>query len=194
MPKPIEPRNDESPDEWGAVVERALAGERAAYVKLARLVTGHLSHWRAYDFRADWDDIVQEVLISAVRAHKEGRVSAPGALPAFVRQATRFKFIDRIRASKRRTFVQDPSDSIDRAASPWPPGSLPPGEIEEMRIVLSRALELLPERARLAVCEVYIRGRTYEEAAELTGIPLGSLKRALREGLAQLRATCDSDP
>ena len=34
---------------------------------------------------------------------------------------------------------------------------------------------------------MYIEGRTYEEAAEATGIPLGSLKRYLRLGLGQLR-------
>ena len=34
---------------------------------------------------------------------------------------------------------------------------------------------------------VYVEGRTYEEAAQATGIPLGSFKRYLRDGLAQLR-------
>jgi DNA-directed RNA polymerase specialized sigma24 family protein len=34
---------------------------------------------------------------------------------------------------------------------------------------------------------VYIRGLTYEEAARATGIPLGTLKHYLRDGLAQLR-------
>jgi hypothetical protein len=34
---------------------------------------------------------------------------------------------------------------------------------------------------------VYVEGNTYSEAAAATGIPLGSLKRHLREGLATLR-------
>ena len=49
------------------------------------------------------------------------------------------------------------------------------------------ALDRLSERERLAVVEVYANGRTYEEAAEVSGIPLGSLKRFLRSGLAALR-------
>jgi len=32
-----------------------------------------------------------------------------------------------------------------------------------------------------------VRGQTYPEAAASTGIPLGSLKRHLRDGLAALR-------
>jgi hypothetical protein len=35
---------------------------------------------------------------------------------------------------------------------------------------------------------VYVAGHTYSEAAAATGIPLGSLKRYLRDGLNTLRA------
>jgi RNA polymerase sigma-70 factor, ECF subfamily len=46
----------------------------------------------------------------------------------------------------------------------------------------------LSEEQRRAIQAVYLEGRTYEEAAEVTGIPLGSLKRYLRLGLGQLRS------
>jgi RNA polymerase sigma-70 factor (ECF subfamily) len=182
--------------EWGPVVDRALAGDRSAYARLARLVTGHLAHWRAYDFRPDWDDMVQDVLVSVVGAYREGRLDAPGALPAYVRQATRFKFIDRIRAARRQAPDTDPvavSDNPGPAAAPWPPASSIGAEATELRLLLARAVEALPERERLAVLEVHVRGRTYDEAAEATGIPLGSLKRALRTGLARLREVLDDD-
>ena len=39
----------------------------------------------------------------------------------------------------------------------------------------------------MAVIAVYAAGLTYEEAARATGTPLGTLKRQLRDGLAQLR-------
>ena len=32
------------------IVERALAGDADAYARLARIVTGYLTRWRAYDF------------------------------------------------------------------------------------------------------------------------------------------------
>jgi RNA polymerase sigma-70 factor (ECF subfamily) len=176
---------------WSLLVERALDGDNVAYARLARLVTGHLAHWRAFDFRSDWDDMVQEVLVSVFRAHGEGRLDAPGALAAYVRQATRFKFIDRIRASKRRADGVDPEDAADRSAAAWPPSGSLSAESTETRLELVRAVEALPERERLAVLEIHVRGRTYEQAAAQTGIPLGSLKRALRTGLASLRAQLD---
>ena len=55
------------------------------------------------------------------------------------------------------------------------------------RSFYSCALEELPERERKAVAAVHVEGRSYSEAAAATGIPLGSLKRHLRDGLARLR-------
>ena len=138
--------------------------------------------------------MVQDVLISVISAYREGRLDAPGALQAYLRQATRFKFIDRIRASQHRTPSLDPEDLqdglVDGAA--WPPNQSIAADAVEMRIALAQAVDELPDRERLAVLEIHVHGRTYDEAAEITGIPLGSLKRALRAGLAQLRRRLDA--
>jgi RNA polymerase sigma-70 factor, ECF subfamily len=191
----LEPPTLASPGpDWNSVVEQALSGDRSAYARLARLVTGHLAHWRAYDFRPEWDDIVQDVLISVVNAYREGRLDAPGALAAYLRQATRFKFIDCIRASGRRASKSDPMDEIESGDQGlhWPPLRSVATDAQEIRIELEAALAALPERERIAVCEIHVRGRTYEEAASVSGIPLGSLKRALREGLDRLRNKLDA--
>jgi len=180
-------------EDWGRVVELTVAGDRHAYGQLVRLVTGHLAHWRAFDFSADWDDIVQEVVLAVVQAHGAGKLASSGAVRAYARQATRFKFIDRIRASKRRAPGTDPETAASQAEASWPPSSSVEEIAIEMRIAIWRAIEALPERERLAVVEVHARGRTYEEAAEATGIPLGSLKRALRTGLATLRERLEAD-
>jgi RNA polymerase sigma-70 factor (ECF subfamily) len=180
-------------EDWGRLVELTVAGDRRAYGMLVRLVTGHLAHWRAYDFSADWDDIVQEVVLSVIRAHAAGKLAAPGAVRAYARQATRFKFIDRIRMSKRQATGIDPETAGSQAEASWPPSSSVEETAIEMRISIWRAIEALPERERLAVVEVHAHGRTYDEAAEATGIPLGSLKRALRTGLATLRERLEAD-
>jgi len=175
--------------DWGALVKGALDGDRRAYARLARLVTGHLAHWRAFDFRPDWDDMVQEVLLAVMAAYREGRLIGDGKVAAYLRQTTRFKFIDRIRASKREAPDADPIEVADASGTdaPWPPHASIGAEALALRITLMRALENLPERERLAVVEVHVRGNTYEEASTATGIPLGSLKRSLRTGLARLR-------
>ena len=172
-------------DDWGAIVDRAIAGDRQSYARLARLITGHLAHWSAWDFRADWEDMVQEVILSVVEAHRGGRLSGPGAVRAYARQATRFKFIDRIRALHRRG-ANAPIDE-DAAEAHWPPMASVSSAALEIRLSVWDAIARLPERERLAIVEVHARGRTYEEASVETGIPLGSLKRSLRAGLEKLR-------
>lgn len=183
--------------EWGAIVERALAGDRVAYGRLTRLVTGYLARWRAYDFRADWEDIVQEVLVSTVEAHREGRFASDAAFQAWVRQATRFKFVDRIRAKQRRgerEFDERVEPESGAGGIPWPPEKPLQDAAVELRVSLERALERLDPRERAAIVEVHLKGRTYPEASEATGIPLGSLKRALKTGLIRLRKGLDERP
>jgi len=178
--------------DWLDGVQRVLDGDRVAYARLVRLVTGHLTRWRAYDFRADWDDMVQEVLLSTVEAYRAGRLADSGALVAYVRQAARFKFIDRIRTLQRRgrpVPIDERTDAgADGAALAWPPAAEPARErTVELRVSVREAMARLDPREREAVTWVYLRGHTYEEAAEATGIPLGTLKRALRTALVRLK-------
>ena len=51
--------------DWGATLEALLAGDALALARLTRLVNGFLGRWNAYDFRSDWDDLVQEVIVAA---------------------------------------------------------------------------------------------------------------------------------
>ncbi len=195
MSEPSRTGADVSETDWIALLDRSLAGDRVAYARMVRLVTNYLARWRAFDFHADWDDIVQEVLLSTVTAHREGRLESPGGLVAYVRQAARFKFIDRIRAHQRRPTDDEEPDALadaERRNAAWPPvdGAATTGGAE-LRGSLGQAIAALPDRERAAVFEVHVCGRTYEEAAETTGIPLGSLKRALRTGLAELRRVLD---
>lgn len=177
--------------DWLGVVQRVLDGDRAAYARLVRLVTGHLTAWRAYDFRADWDDMVQEVLLSTVEAWRAGRIADSGALVAYVRQAARFKFIDRIRVLQRRgrpvELKEGNETGSDGPALAWPPPDSASSRGVELRVSVREAMDRLEPRERDAVTWVYLRGHTYEEAAEATGIPLGTLKRSLRTGLVRLK-------
>lgn len=175
--------------DWVGVVERALEGDRGEYARMARLVTGHLARWGAYDFRPDWDDMVQEVLISVLTAQREGRLDSSGAVRAFLRQAIRFKFIDRIRRSKRWKSDGDPEEL--GSSVHWPPETSIESDAVDLRLSLASAVDALPERERLAVIEVHVRGKSFAEAARSTGIPSGALKRAAKLGLARLRAALE---
>jgi len=52
---------------------------------------------------------------------------------------------------------------------------------------LRRAIENLPAQQRIIIDGVYRQGKTYAAVAADTGVPLGTMKRRLREGIAMLR-------
>ncbi len=167
-------------EDWEAVLNRLLDGDRAAFVKLSQLVTGFLVTWRAYDSRDEWDDVIQEVILAAVEAARAKRLRKPAAIVGYIRTATRYKFVDRIRRMQRKPLEWESVDELGEVA--WPPSE----GSSEASFEVRDALGKLPEKQQKALVAVYVEGRTYDEAARDTGIPLGSLKRYLREGLATL--------
>jgi RNA polymerase sigma-70 factor (ECF subfamily) len=52
---------------------------------------------------------------------------------------------------------------------------------------LQRALGDLPEKERQVLEVIYLQGHSYESAAELLAIPLGTLKRRLTQARKEIR-------
>jgi RNA polymerase sigma-70 factor (ECF subfamily) len=178
-------RAREAREDWAGVVERMLAGDRAAQLRIARLVTGFLAHWGAYDFRAEWPDLVQEVLLALVHAARAGRMERPEAVVGYVRSIAHHKLMDRLRTHVRHG--EEACTPVEDAA-PLPGGDrLQAAARQDVVTDVRRALERLPERKRRVLFAVYGEGLSYEQAAKETGIPLGSVKRYLREGMEALR-------
>jgi len=172
-------------EDWYAVLEALQAGDSLALARLTRLVNGFLARWNAYDFRSDWDDLLQEVIIAAALALREGRIRDRRAVVGYLRTTARFKFVDRLRVHMRvkedQTLPWEDvvgSDELSTSST-----MAPEGLSQDVR----QAVDRLSEKRRVAVLGVYLEGKTYNAVSEETGIPLGSLKRYLREGLEQLR-------
>ena len=172
------------PQDWAEISERLLAGDPIALLKVSRLITGFLVQLRAYDFREEWPDLTQDVLVALLAALREKKVQKPEAMVGYIRSITRNKFVNRLNAHLRRR--EDDDLDWPRASPEWVrnPDPAPP---QETLATVRQLLGKLPENHRKAVIGVYGEGRTYDQVAEETGIPLGSLKRYLREGLATLR-------
>jgi len=164
-------------------MDRLARGEAAAFLEVSRLVTGFLVQWRAYDFRDEWDDLIQEVVLAAIEATRTRRLRKPGAIVGYLRTTTRYKFVDQLR--RRRGEPLENGEGNERPADlRWPPApERDPGGFE-----IFEQVDKLPENQRKCIYSVYVAGNTYGEAAAATGIPLGSLKRHLRDGLTTLRA------
>jgi len=169
--------------DFAEVLRGVIDGDRLALAQASRVVNAFLARFGAYDFRDEWEDLVQEVVSAAALALREGRIREPQAALAFLWTTARFKYLDRLRthlaSGKGERLAWE--DVASRQGTSQ-------GTLEaEAREDLRRALARIPDKTREAVTAVYVGGLTYEEAARATGIPLGTLKRYLRDGLAQLR-------
>ena len=93
--------------DWSEVMDRLVRGESAAFLEVSRLITGFLVQWRAYDFRDEWDDLIQEVVLAAIEATRARRLRKPGAIVAYLRTATRYKFVDCLRRRRGEPLEED---------------------------------------------------------------------------------------
>ena len=167
------------------MVGSLIDGDREAFLKMSRLVRGFLAGWRAYDFQDEWSDLIQETVMATVEGVRAGRVREPEATYNYIRAIARNRL-------RRRLIVhlQKSPDAALPVEEIEVPDENPDAEaIATMRVALSKISE--PQSA--ALIAVYGNGRTYDQAASDTGIPLGSLKRHLREGMARLREQFSED-
>jgi RNA polymerase sigma-70 factor (ECF subfamily) len=168
-------------DDWAGILDPLLAGDRLAFLKVNRLITGCLTQLRAYDHREEWDDLRQEVLIALVESARAGRLRDAQRFVAYVRTITRNKFFDRLSTAARRKetktveWNEEIAGKVEQASD---------GRLGEVWFTV----EKLPDQERLVLQGVYREGKTYQQVADATGIPLGTVKRRLRDGLEKLRA------
>lgn len=167
-------------EDWGAVMQMLLHGDldhkQVAFLKLNRLISSFLVSLQAWDYRDQWEDLRQTVLMKLVKSFCQGQLRETQAFVGYVRTITRNEFYDFLKARGVRS-----EEEVLEVEEKEPPID------KETILVVRSAFSHLPEEQRRAIQAVYLEGRTYEEAAEVTGIPLGSLKRYLRLGLGQLR-------
>lgn len=167
--------------DWAAVLEGLLAGDRIAFATLNRLVTTTLAQLRAWDFRDEWDDLRQEVLLALVASARAGRLREPAAIVGYVRVVTRNKFMDRLKRHLRHH---------EDAHLPWDDETAQVFEAREAYPALydlGTAFQALSPDERRVLEGIFRTGSTYEEVSQETGIPLGTMKRRLRTALATLR-------
>jgi RNA polymerase sigma-70 factor (ECF subfamily) len=149
--------------------------KQLALLKLNRLVSSFLATLRAWDYRDQWEDIRQTVLMKLVKSFCQGQLRESQAFVAYVRTITRNEFYDFLKARGGPVAEKLPKPEEEEPRD------------EETILAVRSAIAHLPVDQRKAIQALYIEGRTYKEAAQATGIPLGSLKRYLRLGLGQLQ-------
>ena len=144
--------------------------------------------YRVIGREEDARDVVQDTFLRAFRA-----------LPGFKGQAKFSSWIyrialnlcrDWIRRQRRTPVVQMPEDAeaIERMAVRDPVESIEDLVArKELSAVVAEAMADLPEEQRTAIVLKEYHGMTFQEIAELQGIPLSTVKTRLYQGLAVLR-------
>jgi len=137
--------------------------------RLARALTGHVD---------DADDLVQLVIERALVRASQWRPD--GALDRWVfaiaRNAWRDEIRSRVRA--REVFVPEEEGAAtvdDRIAPP------------AQRVALAEAMAALPEDHREVVALVLVEGLSYGEAADLLGVPVGTVTSRLSRARSALQ-------
>lgn len=170
------------------MLDRLVAGDHLAFLRVNRLITGFLVQLRAYDFRDEWDDLRQEVVLSIVASARAGRLRDPQAFAGYVRIVTRNKVMDRLKAHLRMR---------EGEHLPWEDEVAAADCSEDARAESARdvwtAAATLPDEQQRVLNGVYREGKTYETVARETGIPLGTMKRRLRDALVALRRRFEDD-
>ncbi|MBI3945963.1 MAG: sigma-70 family RNA polymerase sigma factor [Armatimonadetes bacterium] len=174
-----------------ALVARARAGEQDAFETLVRRYQDRV-YTIIHGFVRDPEDALDLTQDTFVKAYQ--------ALGRFRGGASFYTWVYRIA-------VNNCKDALRRRASrPWlsledehfqelgfepaaDPGNDPAEVVEadEMRVVVRRAVAMLPEKLRAAITLHDLEGIPQQEVARILGCPLGTVKSHVFRGRARLR-------
>lgn len=133
---------------------------------------------------AQSEEVAQEVLIEVWRSAARYRPDRGTAMNWVLTLAHR-RAIDRVRSVEASAARERQAAFLDRT----PEFDEVTEQVEHRleREQVRRCLGGLTELQRQSVTLAYYRGLTYREVAELLGLPLGTVKTRLRDGLIRLR-------
>ncbi len=169
---------------WFDVMERLENGDSKAFDQLRKLIRNKLFRMRRRSLD-NVEDVVQDTVISILNAWRRGCIRDVHCFEGFVWRLAERRLTD---AWNRQTrpgapdCVGDPELAIGANA-------ITAKDPREYALDLTRALEQLADANRRAVGAIYLEGRTYLEASAHLGLPLGTFKRKLGDGLKKIRAS-----
>ena len=136
------------------------------------------------------EEVAQDTFLALWR-RPEAYDARRGSLRAFLIGIARNKAVDVVRKEESLRRTREALAAEMEATQPEM-NDLRIEGVEERRQV-QLAVASLSDVQREAVVLAYYGGRTYREVAQELGIPEGTAKTRLRDGLLKLRATIDRD-
>ncbi len=174
-------------------IERSRRGDTAAFNRLVKTYERPIYN-TAYRLCGSYDDaadMAQEAFVRAWNNLKSFR--GDSAFSTWLHRIVTNVFLDDRKRKRAR-----PQTSLDealeleesRGARQFEDSSPGPAEIaegEERQQILARAIATLPEAQRVMVVLYHTQGLAYEEIAEATGLPMGTVKSRLNRARLALR-------
>jgi RNA polymerase sigma-70 factor, ECF subfamily len=159
------------------VIALAAKGDDAAFSELVRRRQSSLRQLlrRLCRDATLADDLAQQSFLSAWRSLP--KLTSPAAFGPWLRRVAINQWLQHIRSLRQS--LADPEEDLE---------SLPaPDSSVEERLDLDAALAQLPPAPRLCTVLAYGEGMSHAEIAEVTGLPLGTVKSHITRGAARLR-------
>jgi RNA polymerase sigma-70 factor (ECF subfamily) len=172
-------------DGLGDLIYAVAGGDSSAFDRLYRNTSPKLFGicLRILPQRAEAEEVLQEVFITVWRKAAQFDATRAGAM-TWLAMMTRNKAIDRLRtnASERSHLPIE----LDEAAVSSAPNRA--AEVAQDSRRLDTCLSELEPPRRILIRTAFFEGATYEELAERSGTPLGTIKSWIRRGLLKLKA------
>lgn len=173
-------------DDLTELIRRTANGDTTAFAEvydaLTRSVYGLVL--RVLRDPAQSEEVTQEVLVDVWRLAAR-HDPARGSVRAWVFTMAHRRAVDRVRSAQAssareqrvgQSSTERPYDEVSDAVQHRM-------EVQEVR----RSLDRLTDLQREAVTLAYYGGHTQSEVAQILGVPLGTVKTRLRDGLIRLR-------
>ena len=176
-----------------ALIERSRRGDIAAFDELVRTYEKSVYN-TAYRLAGSYDDaadVAQEAFVRAWNNLKSFR--GDSAFSTWLYRIVTNVFLDdrkRKRARPQRSLdeaIALDESNVTRQFEDDAPGPEEVAEGVERRMVLERAIQTLPEAQRIVIVLYHTQGLSYEEIAEITNLPMGTVKSKLNRARLALR-------
>ncbi len=176
-----------------AVIQRCKQGDLSAFDELVRMYEKQVYNF-AYRLAGNYDDandIACEAFIKVFNAINTFRGDANFSTWLF-RIVTNLYLDERKRSKAHMNIPLDEYIDLDEStvtrqiedSSPSPQEIL---ESKERAEVLNSAIQQLPDYQRVMVLLFHTQGKSYEEIAEIIGLPIGTVKSRLNRARLALR-------
>lgn len=169
------------------LLTEAGRGDDAAFVvlytRMAPRVLGLIR--RILCNRAQSEEVAQEVMLE-VWQHAYTFDPGRGSAVAWILTRAHSRAVDRVRATAAATVRDEAAGRRELATEPASTEAIVEERLENERLHVALSELPVPQRSAIELC--HLHGLSNAEAAEQLGVPIGTVKSRVRDGLARLRS------